>query len=45
MIADQTGVRLGSLREPASDGDVQAVRRPVVLAMDVLAGGAIEVDR
>ena len=38
FVADQTGVRLGSLREPVTDRDVQAVRRPVVLMADVLAG-------
>lgn len=45
FIANQTGVRLGSLRESVSDRDVQAVRRPVVLMADVLAGRAVEVDR
>ena len=45
FIANQTGVRLGSLREPVNDRDVQAVRRPVVLMADVLAGRAVEVDR
>ena len=45
FIARQTGVRLGSLREPVTDRDVQAVRRPVVLLADVLSGRAIEVDR
>ena len=45
FIANQTGVRLGSLREPVSDRAVQAVRRPVVLMADVLAGRAVEVDR
>ena len=45
FIANQTGVRLGSLREPVKDRDVQAVRRPVVLMADVLAGRAVEVDR
>ncbi len=45
FIANQTGVRLASLREPTANKDVQAIRRPVVLAMDVLAGRAIEVDR
>ena len=39
FIANQTGVRLGSLREPVKDRAVQAVRRPVVLMADVLAGG------
>ena len=45
FIANQTGVRLGSLRESATDSDVQAVRRPVVLMADALAGRAVEVDR
>ena len=45
FIANQTGVRLGSLREPVKDRDVQAVRRPVVLMADVLAGRAVDVDR
>ena len=45
FIANQTGVRLASLREPVKDRDVQAVRRPVVLMADVLAGRAVEVDR
>ena len=45
FIANQTGVRLGSLREPVKDRDVQAVRRPVVLMTDALAGRAVEVDR
>jgi integrase/recombinase XerD len=45
FIASQTGVRLGSLRESVKDRDVQAVRRPVVLMADVLAGRAVEVDR
>ncbi len=45
FIANQTGTRLGALREPVSDRAVQAVRRPVVLMADVLAGRAVEVDR
>ena len=45
FIANQTGVRLESLRQPTANKDVQAVRRPVVLTMDVLVGRAIEVDR
>jgi integrase/recombinase XerD len=45
FIANQTGVSLGSLRESIKDRDVQAVRRPVVLMADALAGRAIEVDR
>jgi integrase/recombinase XerD len=45
FIANQTGVRLGSLRASVKDRDVQAVRRPVVLMADVLAGRAVEVDR
>ena len=45
FVANQTGVRLGSLRESVKDRDVQAVRRPVVLMADALAGRAVEVDR
>ena len=45
FIANQTGFRLGSLRESVNDRDVQAVRRPVVLMADALAGRALEVDR
>jgi integrase len=45
FIANQTGVRLGSLRESVKDRDVQAVRRPVLLMADVLAGRAVDVDR
>jgi len=45
FIADQTGVRLGSLAESVKDRDVQAVRRPVVLLADALAGRAVDVDR
>jgi integrase len=45
FVANQTGVRLGSLRESVQDRDVQAVRRPVVLMADVLAGRPVEVDR
>jgi hypothetical protein len=45
FIANQTGVMLGSLRDPVKDRDVQAVRRPVVLMSDALAGRAVEVDR
>lgn len=45
FIANQTGVRLGSLREPIGDRDVQAVRRPVVLMADALAGRPVDVDR
>ncbi len=44
FIANQTGVRLGSLRESVRDRDVQAVRRPVVLMADALAGRAVDVD-
>ena len=39
FIANQTGVRLGSLREPVEDRAVQAVRLLVVLMADVLAAG------
>jgi integrase len=45
FIANQTGVRLGSLRESAGDEDVRAIRRPVVLLADVLAGRPINLDR
>lgn len=45
FVANQTGIRLGSLREPVKDKDVQAVRRPVVLMAEVLAGRRIEIDR
>ncbi len=45
FIANQTGVRLASLREPVENRAVQAVRRPVVLMAEVLAGRAIDVDR
>jgi integrase/recombinase XerD len=45
FIANQTGVRLGSLRESVSDRDVQAVRRPVMLMADALTGRAVDVDR
>ena len=45
FIANQTGVRLGSLRESIKDRDVQAVRRPAVLMADALAGRAVEVER
>ncbi|HEX3957566.1 MAG TPA: site-specific integrase [Trebonia sp.] len=45
FIAGQTGTRLGALREPVADGDVQAVRRPVVLMADALADRAVVIDR
>ena len=45
FIAKQTGVRLGSLREPVADKKVQSVRRPVVLMAEILAGRAVDVDR
>jgi len=45
FVAEQTGVRLGSLREPVTDRRVRLVRRPVVLLADVLAGRPAEVDR
>jgi integrase len=45
FIASQTGVRLGALREPVKDREVQAVRRPVVLMADALAGRAVAVGR
>ncbi len=45
FVENQTGVRLASLRESVKDRDVQAIRRPVVLMADALAGRVIEVDR
>lgn len=45
FIVNQTGVRLTSLREPVKDKDVQAVRRPVVLMADALAGRPVDVER
>lgn len=45
FIANQTGVRLGSLRESVRDRGVQAVRRPVLLMADALAGRPVDVDR
>src|SRR5947207_442519 len=45
FIANQTGMRLGALRESVRDRDVQAVRRPVVLMADALAGRAVAVGR
>lgn len=46
FIANQTGVRLESLRQPVvADRDVQAVRRTVVLMADALAGLVIDVER
>ena len=45
FVANQTGVRLGSLREPVKNRDVQAVRRSVVLMADALAGRPVELDR
>lgn len=45
FITNQTGVRLGSLGESVTDRDVQAVRRPVMLMREALAGRLVEVDR
>ena len=45
FIADQTGVRLGSLREPVKDKDAGGVRRSVVLMADALAGREVRADR
>lgn len=45
FIANQTGVRLGSLRDAVTDKSVQAVRRPVTLMMRVLADVQIDLDR
>jgi integrase/recombinase XerD len=45
FIAGQTGTRLGALGESAADRDVNAVRRPVALMADALAGRAVVIDR
>jgi integrase len=45
FIADQTGTRLGALREPVADADVQVVRRPAVLMAEALAGREVVIDR
>jgi len=45
FIANETGYKLGSLREPGTSRAVQAVRRPVVLMVDVLAGRELDLDR
>ncbi len=45
FIENQTGIRLGSLRESVEDRGVQAVRRPVVLMADLLAGRAVDAGR
>ena len=45
FIASQTGTGLGALREPVRDKDVQAVRRPVVLVADALAGRAVVIGQ
>jgi integrase len=45
FIAGETGTRLGALREPVRDKDVQAVRRPVVLMADAMAGRAVVIDQ
>ena len=45
FIAGQTGTRLGTLREPVADRDVNAVRRQAVLMADALAGRAVVIGR
>jgi integrase/recombinase XerD len=45
FIAGQTGTRLGKLREPVADRDVNAVRRPAILLADALAGREIAIGR
>jgi integrase/recombinase XerD len=45
FVAEQTGVRLESLRESVTDRRVRAVRRAVVLMVDVLAGRVVDVAR
>lgn len=45
FIANETGVRLGSLRESVEDRAVTAVRRPVVLLAEALVGRVLDVGR
>ena len=45
FIENQTGVRFGSLRESVKDRGVQAVRPPMVLMADFLAGRAVDARR
>jgi integrase/recombinase XerD len=45
FIAGQTGTRLGKLRGPVADRDVNAVRRPAILLADALAGREIVIGR
>ena len=45
FVENQTGVRLGSLRESVNDRDVKAVRRSVVLLVEVLEGRPVDVGR
>jgi hypothetical protein len=46
FLAEQTGVRLMSLSDPVvGEKAVQAVRRPLVLVADALAGRAVEAGR
>ena len=39
FIAERSGARLASLREPTSCGRAQLARRPLILLMEALAGG------
>ena len=46
FLAEQTGVRLTSLSDPViGEKTVQAVRRPLVLVADALAGRAVDAGR
>ena len=45
FVAEQTGVRLESLREPVTDRRVRAARRAVVLTVDMLAGRPVDVEQ
>src|SRR5262245_27107166 len=45
FIANQTGMWLGALRDSVRDREVKAIRRPVVLVADALAGRAVVVGR
>lgn len=45
FVVNQSGVRLTRLRQTVKDRSVQAVRRPVVLMADALAGRTLEIDQ
>lgn len=45
FIEDQTGLRLAGLRETVSNAGVHAVRRPVLVLVEVLSGQTVDIDR